>query len=324
MVGLSLLLSSTFDPASVAQSHALLARGPWERLAPPEPGTRLWARGSARLWQLTEDFLHMDAIDERWAEGSGGRLPKELIFLSRHASASGKPCLTVHPIGVAWRATEAELASYGGRAGFLPPPSRRLGPLYRRLCRAEDVPDGFDVSLEASHHGPFVHTPSLFVEIGSSAAEWSRDDAAAVLANVLWDELGLEGHDAGAGGEGSAPDSCADTDGKTVLVGVGGGHYCAKIGDAARKPGVALGHMLATYSVRFDEVDGAASDARKADASLESGGGANAIRQAVVQSASAFEGAAVRVQVDKKAFKAWQRDAVLRLCDEEGWERVVK
>ena len=48
------------------------------------------------------------------------------------------------------------------------------------------------VSLEATHHGPWVSAPSLFAEIGSCEAQWGRDDAADLWADILADELNLE------------------------------------------------------------------------------------------------------------------------------------
>ena len=67
------------------------------------------------------------------------------------------------------------------------PPGRRLASLYRRLHQLKkesagsvSVPEGFGVSLEATHHGPYLRAPSLFIEIGSTEAEWERTDAAEV------------------------------------------------------------------------------------------------------------------------------------------------
>lgn len=76
-----------------------------------------------------------------------------------------------------------------------------MAPLFRRLvaaAAAANLAGGFDVTLEATHHGPWVDTPCLFAEIGSSEGEWQRSDAAALWADVLADELRLT---CGGGGE---------------------------------------------------------------------------------------------------------------------------
>ena len=197
--GICLILSTSADAASVVQLEALLAQSSWQQLASPTPGTRAWSRGTVRLWALHDDFLGMDGVDETWRQATG-EPAKELIFLSRHASQSSGPCLTVHPIGVAAHATEDDLQRGGGRPGVLPPPGVRLAPLYRRLCEARksggigdiNFPSDFKVSLEATHHGPVVDTPALFYEIGSTEQEWSRRDAANLLAAALCLELSDE------------------------------------------------------------------------------------------------------------------------------------
>ena len=136
-----LLLVSEADLASVTQHEALIATSGWESMPSPETGTSLWSRGSCYLWRIPDSFLHCNDIDQRWAAAMGSDLAaSELIFLSRHAAASGKPCLTVHPIGVAWHASEEELLYHGGRSACLVPPNPRcvytglLPPIYVLVC----------------------------------------------------------------------------------------------------------------------------------------------------------------------------------------------
>ena len=116
-----------------------------------------------------------------------------MLFLSKHAAASGRPCLTVHPIGVPHLEPE-ETPPYGGRAGEAPPPSPRLAAFWRALQRYADderIPE-FEVSLEVTHHGPWQHGPAAFLEVGSTAATWAHAGAAEVWADVLLDVLRLE------------------------------------------------------------------------------------------------------------------------------------
>ena len=289
-------------------------------------------QGSCFLWKIAESFLHCDHLDERWRRGApGNALPREMLFLSRHASASGRPCLTVHPIGVPSASVSAEqLAKSGGRAGRCVPPSPRIGHLYRRLRALKkgggSVPPGFEVSLEATHHGPFAETPSAFVEIGSTEAEWSRADAAEPLVSALLGELA---------GELAGEVETRRPDGKgsqcsPVVIGLGGGHYTPKMGDVAGA-GAAVGHILSSYAIAFaPPADGGPVGAEEGLACLMAGGGGGAILEAVESTRRSFGGAlldgdgaepapALLVQVDKKGFgKKWQRDAVLALLEREG------
>ena len=52
-----------------------------------------------RMWMFGGGILFEDDIDKRWQQQTG-EVVREVIFPSRHAAASGKPSLTLHPIGV--------------------------------------------------------------------------------------------------------------------------------------------------------------------------------------------------------------------------------
>lgn len=139
------------------------------------------------------------------------------------------------------------------------------------------------------------------------------------LAHVLWEEfhLGLAAETAvAADTKAVAADTtavAADTtavaeEAPEVIVGVGGGHYCPKIGDLARKPGVYLGHVLASYAVKFADValkEGAAvPSAQEARQALDEGGGAHAVEEAIKQTRATYGGeCSLRVVLDKKAFQ---------------------
>ena len=47
----------------------------------------------------TKRILWQDDLDRRWDDATKETV-NEVIFPSRHAAVSGKPCLTLHPIGV--------------------------------------------------------------------------------------------------------------------------------------------------------------------------------------------------------------------------------
>ncbi|KAG0499031.1 hypothetical protein HPP92_003722 [Vanilla planifolia] len=106
-------------------------------------------------------------------------------------------------------------------------PNPRIGPWFRLLKKIAQEHGLFQsmsccwaflqVTLEATHHGPVVSTPTLFLEIGSTEEYWGRQDAAQVIALLLWHGLGLEGGISVGRWDGS---NCSK-----VLLGIGGGHY---------------------------------------------------------------------------------------------------
>ena len=156
----------------------------------------------------------------------------------------------------------------------------------------------FDLTLETTHHGPWIETPSLFIEIGSTAKTWGHHEAAKLLAGIIHRGLGLDGS-LGLGkweGEGK------------VVVTLGGGHYAPRGNLLASHDHVWIGHMLATYALPFskDENDNV------------TGMWENSIRKAISSTKAAFPGGEIVCSMDKKAFKGWQRQAIRDLLQELG------
>lgn len=145
-----------------------------------------------------------------------------IVVASRHWAASGKPSLTAHPIGNFGK------AMYGGNPKELqmtaPNPMRNI---FMRMLDAP--PEGFQVSLEATHHSPTeFNVPMFFVEIGSREEQWRDENIAEYLVDCI-----LEGMDS----RNEAP----------VAIGFGGGHYCPKFSELIQD--YAMGHMAAKYAI---------------------------------------------------------------------------
>ena len=52
-----------------------------------------------------------------------------------------------------------------------------------RIANESGLIEEFEVTLETTHHGPLLDTPTLFIEIGSTEEHWGRTDAAEVWAD---------------------------------------------------------------------------------------------------------------------------------------------
>lgn len=145
-----------------------------------------------------------------------------ITVASRHWAKSGQPSLTAHPTGNFGK------AMYGGRHRELqltaPNPMRNI---YKRLLEAP--PEGFQVSLETTHHSPTeFEVPMFFVEIGSREEKWRDIEVSEYLVNSI-----LAGMD--------------DAEIKPVAIGFGGGHYCPMFSE--RMMDFSLGHMAAKYAI---------------------------------------------------------------------------
>ncbi len=310
-----LLLATTEDKASKNMVQSLLARGGWAEAEPIDTASRVWRRETGPshvyLWEIQQGFLRADGLDTKWLAAHPGQEIQELIFLSRHAAVSGRPSLTIHPIGNPGQpraANDEARAAHGGIPGRCVPPSPRMAPLLRQLhqgVKDAGLTETFEVTLEATHHGPWCEHPSMFVEIGSKEEDWGREDAAAVWVEVLEKNLGLCG--GGSSGKEEEPASAAPP---LVAVAFGGGHYTAKTNDLVRhRPDVFLGHILATYCF-----NGAPEDWQ------------HGVDEAIKATKAAYEHeeARVIVYIDKKSFKSAPRQALVEYLEAQGIPYAMK
>ncbi|MBA2850609.1 D-aminoacyl-tRNA deacylase [Methanococcus maripaludis] len=157
------------------------------------------------------------------------------IFLSKHASESKKPTLTVHTPG-----NLTDDNSHGGNPEEISPCNPVFNTLmlqnmnkYNEMEEYQEL--GFDVSFEVLHHGPTdLKAPSAFVEIGSSEEQWQIDDAAEIITNSLIDTLN------------SIQNS--EYDEKEKIIGIGGGHYSPKFTKLALREEYYVGYLTPKHA----------------------------------------------------------------------------
>ncbi len=314
MESVTLLIVSDVDIASTVQGDALLGRGGWDEANPLEDG-KTWRHTSqpVHIWWFPGKVLWEDGLDERYASASGTQV-REVIFLSRHSAASGRPSLTLHVIGVPGESPAGESAEYGGIKGAVVPPNPRFASWYRRMVQAaheHGVADEFDLTIETTHHGPSLSAPTMFIEIGSSESHWGHTDAAEAWADVISEGLGLDGGP-GLGDWHSLSDS--ERAHSKVMLGIGGGHYAPRHTDVLRKTNCWAGHQIASYALEMQRPEDESWDPQTGD--LPEGPWEHAIRVCAESTRQSFPGGEVIAHLDRKSFKGWQRRAVIRLCEE--------
>ena len=301
MVATSVILiaANQQDIASTNQADALRRMVDWTTMDAFE-GHPTYAHRHLRMVYLPDGLLFEDHLDQRW-EAQLGECVQEIIFPSRHVAASGQASLTLHPIGVP-HLPKHEVGPYGGHGGMAPPPSTRLASWWKRLLTmapSDPSVEGFDLSLEVTHHGPTVGVPCLFIEVGSTDATWGHEGAARLLAKLIHDGLLESENDAW------------DVDkhgGQLVLVTLGGGHYAPRANQLAAREGVWLGHMLATYALPFEQ-------AENGDVL---GPWKQSIEAGLEATRTSFPGGDIVCSMDKKAFKGWQRQAIRSYLESVG------
>ena len=260
---------SAGDPAGSGVAGELLG------LLEPKPVTAARAVSAyylpeidALLAGFEEDVLYFEFLDEVCDAGFH-------LVLSRHSSEAGIRSLTVHHPG---NPTREALA--GGRPLELPPSNPPLAKslLLSLAKRADSLPD-FKVTYEVTHHGPSsLKRPVTFVEIGSSAREWTLAEARRAVAEAVVDALTLP----------PPPyEAC---------VGVGGNHYAAAFTARALSSSEAYGHMIANYALKSLEEP----------ALVE-----RIVREAAVKSSVPTR----KLVVERKLRRAW-REAVEKVAEE--------
>ncbi|MFO8115885.1 MAG: D-aminoacyl-tRNA deacylase [Halorubrum sp.] len=280
------IVVSRADSASEHIGERLLAVGDWERhedrVRPDAAGGGTYYRTDR--FELREfDDLHIELDDPAAAFGSGAddasgaddqsdandasgaddagdasgandesdadAEPDFLVFVSRHAGETGR-LLTAHVTG------NFGPAPYGGEPETL---ANAAPGAEKRVVEALETraPDGYDVGIECTHHGPTsVSVPSLFVELGSDEPQWADPEGAEAVARAVLDLRGT-GADLAGGEAADALDDTADalddTDAPDEpprhVVGFGGGHYAPRFTRIVRDTDWAVGHVGADWAL---------------------------------------------------------------------------
>ena len=160
-----------------------------------------------------------------------------VIVLSRHESSSGRKTLSVHFTG-----NPTGAADFGGRPKelSLAPAHLAKALLINYFSAAEELSllNEYSLTFEATHHGPTGNAkPLVFIEVGSTEAEWNDARAIKALSNAVIGALA------------SKQTECE------VAIGIGCTHYPAKFTRIELSSQVCFGHILSKHvinEVSFD------------------------------------------------------------------------
>ncbi|MGC8676394.1 MAG: D-aminoacyl-tRNA deacylase [Candidatus Micrarchaeia archaeon] len=147
-------------------------------------------------------------------------------MLSKHVSAAGVGSFTTHATGN-WNG-EAKL---GGKPHALSvaAPIEMLTVL-QKASKAADK-NTIEVTYEATHHGPLLNTPSLFVEIGGNENTIASKELAGMLGASLLDSLRKK------------------AEYSKIVIGIGSNHYPRKFSELAKNKGYAFAHIMPKYAL---------------------------------------------------------------------------
>jgi len=86
----------------------------------------------------------------------------------------------------------------------------------------------FDVIQEATHHGPYIEKPCMFIEIGSSEKDYQNEEAGKIIAATIMEIINSQNN-------------------IKTAVGIGGVHHTPNFKDIQVSSEVAIGHVCPKY-----------------------------------------------------------------------------
>ncbi|WP_287954882.1 D-aminoacyl-tRNA deacylase [Acidiplasma sp.] len=215
-----LIIASEQDGASTAMAKKLLEIFPFERTGESE-----YKYGDYTLMFIKELHIYSNlTIHDNVST---------VIFLSKHSSSAGVKSLTVHPIG------NFREAALGGKSNIIVMSDPEYMSASLRYIKNNYNDNHFEVTFEATHHGPYLEKPSFFIEIGTTESEWSRENIQEIMvSSIINPEIKKYKN----------------------FVGVGGGHYAPKISEYFFENDINIGHIIPKYvhdTVSLEEIENA-------------------------------------------------------------------
>lgn len=191
--------------------------------------TQLSQFGEFNFHLVEESILHKENLDLEKIEKYDF-----VVFASKHKSKSKEKTLSIHATGN-WR-----LADYGGEKLKASKTSAQfIKQFFVKLNENKEKYnlEDYKISLEATHHGPLINKPSVFVEIGSTETEWKDRKAGFVLARALWRTL-----------ESFNPNPYNEN-----CIAIGGPHYCPNFNKIQLNTNYAISHIIPSYVFPLEE-----------------------------------------------------------------------
>ncbi len=162
-----------------------------------------------------------------------------LVFASTHKSEKNFPSLCLHAPGN-WRN-----ADLGGKPGKICKTSAFLMKyLFQELNKNYDanktnLNQEYNITLEVTHHGPFIEIPCCFIELGSNEQQWNDLEAAKIVAKTI---LSLQDYPNHTPNENWIP-----------AIGIGGPHYAPNFNKIQLNSNYAISHIIPEYAMPVTE-----------------------------------------------------------------------
>ncbi|HHE75645.1 MAG TPA: transposase [Aciduliprofundum boonei] len=216
---MDLILTSQDDLASLNIREKLFSLDRWKKIGTFQ-NFPVYKNEKYYLVHIKGPKIYAENVDRDIREKLGIKFDN-IVVASKHRSEAELKSLTVHPIGN-WNKAE-----YGGRDRCVVITNPHLMTQALRILKKNAI-QGYAVSFEATHHGPYLETPTFFIEIGSTEEEWRDEKAGEAIAKTILELEEVR---------------------YTSALGIGGGHYVPRITDVALEYRISFGHMIPKYAI---------------------------------------------------------------------------
>lgn len=157
-----------------------------------------------------------------------------IIFASKHSSSRGEKAITVHTPG------NFHEAKFGGEIGKISKTSALfIKQLIIKISEHSKKSDlkNYDITMEATHHGPLIEKPCVFVEIGSAETEYNDKRAGFIIAKAILETM----------------EDFKENPYNEIAVAIGGPHYCPNFNKLQLESNVAISHVIPQYAFPLTE-----------------------------------------------------------------------
>lgn len=159
-----------------------------------------------------------------------------IIFASKHSTKSEEKqkTLSVHTPG------NFRTADYGGMKGKVCRSSALFNKaIFEKLNEkaSEYNFKDFNITMEATHHGPLIDKPCVFVEIGSTETEWKNSRAGFIIAKTIYETIQEFEHNPY----------------REISIAIGGSHYCPNFNKLQLSSNIAFSHVIPQYAMPITE-----------------------------------------------------------------------
>ena len=173
------IISSTKDKASTNIKENLTSDFNFKQLEDNSDNNPIYQYRindkNIKLYTIDSELILADNLDKKIDADA-------FIFISKHRAQEGRASLTCHAIGNFGKADK------GGRGKTLcTSHSVLLKGIFIELNN--NVKEPYEVTLEATHHGPFMEKPVLFVELGSNEKYWEDKNGGQIVAKSIINTL---------------------------------------------------------------------------------------------------------------------------------------